>query len=164
MAPATGREALMRRLQVIETAQEQESGISGVLKIAFSTQDLKRVDAHFGSAPAIVIYEVSPSASRFVEAVQFDQVSNQNGRHPDDDDDRVGAKIEAISGCAMLFTLAIGGVAAARVVNNKVYPLKLPAPEAISDVIGRVQTMLRGTPPPWMRKLLHSGQPAFLDE
>jgi nitrogen fixation protein NifX len=155
----------MRRLQVIEAGQEQESGDSvGGLKIAFATQDLKRVDSHFGSAPAIVIYEVSPTGSRFVEAVQFDQVSNQNGHHPEDGDDHVGAKVEAISGCAMLFTLAIGGVAAARVVNNKVYPLKLPAPEAITDVIGRVQTMLRGTPPPWMRKLLHREQAAFLDE
>jgi len=65
----------------------------------------------------------------------------------------------------MVFSLAIGGVAAARVVNNKVYPLKLPAPEAITDVIGRVQTMMKGTPPPWMRKLLTKGNAdAFLDE
>jgi len=123
------------------------------------------VDSHFGSAPAIVIYEVGPSEFRFLEAVQFDQVSNQNGVHVEDDsDDRIGAKVEAITGCAMLFSLAIGGVAAARVVNNKVYPLKLPAPEAITDVIGRVQTMMKGTPPPWMRKLLNKGNSmAFLE-
>ena len=123
------------------------------------------MDSHFGSAPAIVIYEVGPSEFRFLEAVQFDQVSNQNGVHVEDDsDDRIGAKVEAITGCAMLFSLAIGGVAAARVVNNKVYPLKLPAPEAITDVIGRVQTMMKGTPPPWMRKLLNKGNSmAFLE-
>lgn len=157
----------MRRLHLIETTSETDPGpASGALKIAFATQDLHRVDAHFGSAPAIVIYEVGPSDYRFVEAVQFEQVSNQNGVHIDEpeSDDRIGAKVAAITGCAMLFSLAIGGVAAARVVNNKVYPLKLPQPEAITDVIGRVQTMMNGTPPPWLRKLL--GQPAasFLDE
>ena len=155
----------MRRLHLIEAKPEDEQGpIDGALKIAFATQDLHFVDAHFGSAPAIVIYEVGPNGYRFLEAVQFDAVSNQNGVHLDDGDDRIGAKVEAITGCAMLFSLAIGGVAAARVVNNKVYPLKLPAPEAITDVIGRVQTMMKGTPPPWMRKLLNKGNSmAFLE-
>ena len=156
----------MRRLHLIEAKPEDEqSPVDGALKIAFATQDLRHVDSHFGSAPAIVIYEVGPSESRFLEAVQFDQVSNQNGVHVEDDsDDRIGAKVEAITGCALLFSLAIGGVAAARVVNNKVYPLKLPAPEAITDVIGRVQTMMKGTPPPWMRKLLNKGNAmAFLE-
>lgn len=156
----------MRRLQVIE-AEEEHSVAGGALKIAFATQDLHRVDSHFGSAPSIVIYEVGPSDYRFLEAVQFDQISSQNGIHVDDTDgeDRIGAKVEAITGCAMLFSLAIGGVAAARVVNNKVYPLKLPQPEAITDVIGRVQTMMKGTPPPWMRKLLNKGTSmVFLDE
>lgn len=158
----------MRRLHVIENGQEEEpASAEGSLKIAFATQDLHRVDSHFGSAPSIVIYEVGSSYYRFLEAVQFDQVSNQNGVHVDDHDgeDRIGAKVDAIAGCAMLFSLAIGGVAAARVVNNKVYPLKLPQPEAITDVIGRLQTMMKGTPPPWMRKLLNKGtSQAFLDE
>jgi len=166
MAPASGREANMRRLQVVETKlEEEDADAPGALRIAFATQDLHRVDSHFGSAPAIAIYEVAPSGYRFIEAVQFDSVSNQDGQHGDDGDDRVGAKIEAVAGCAMLFSLAIGGAAAARVVNSGVYPLKLPACEPIAEVIGRVQAMLRGTPPPWLRKLLHRDQShAFAEE
>ena len=144
----------MRRLQLIETKEAEVSTvIPGGLKIAFATNDMSHVDAHFGSARIIMIYEVGAEDYRFLEAVQFDAVSDGNARHPEEDD-RVGAKVEAISGCAMLFSLAIGGVAAARVVNNHVYPLKLPAPEAITSVIQRVQTMLRGSPPPWLRKLM----------
>lgn len=158
----------MRRLQVIDNKPDDvPSPTPKAIKIAFATQDLHRVDSHFGSAPAIVIYEVGPTAYRFLEAVQFEQVSNQDGHHIDDNDsnDRIGAKVQAVTGCAMLFSLAIGGVAAARVVNNRVYPLKLPSAEAITDVIGRVQTMMNGTPPPWMRKLLYNDQStAFLDE
>jgi nitrogen fixation protein NifX len=108
---------------------------------------------------------VGPTSYRFVEAIEFDQVSGENGRHPDDGDDHVGAKVEAIAGCAILFSLAIGGMAAARVVNNRVYPLKVPSPEPIPDVIGRLQVMIRGAPPPWMRKLLHrETNLAFADE
>jgi nitrogen fixation protein NifX len=156
----------MRRLQVIESNPDESSdAIPGALKIAFSTQDLHRVDAHFGSAPTIVIYEVGPKAHRFVEAIQFEQVSGQDGHHTEDGDDRIGAKVEAITGCVMLFSLAIGGVAAARVVNAKVYPLKLPASDTIVNVIGRVQTMMNGTPPPWLRKLLNGDRPLdFVDE
>lgn len=154
----------MRRLHLVETP-EANSMAAGALKIAFCTQDLKRVDSHFGSAPSIVIYEVSPESHRFLEAVQFDEVSAEDGNHIEDGPDRIGAKIEAIKGCAMLFSLAIGGVAAARVVNAKVYPLKLPAPETIIDVIGRVQGMMKGTPPPWMRKMLMQDRPmAFLED
>ena len=156
----------MRRLQVIESKPDEGTAPgTGALKIAFATQDLHRVDSHFGSAPAIAIYEVGPSDYRFIEAIQFDTVSSQTGQHNDEVDDRIGAKIEAVAGCAMLFSLAIGGAAAARVVNSGVYPLKLPACETIPEVIGRVQTMLRGTPPPWMRKLLYREQSfSFADE
>jgi len=148
----------MRRLHLIESKQAEEAGpIPGALKIAFATQDLHHVDAHFGSAPAIAIYEVGARDVRFIEAIQFEGVSREDGHHVDEGDDRVGAKIEAITGCAMVFSLAIGGVAAARVVNNRVYPLKLPSVEPIADVIARVQGMLRGSPPPWMRKLLSGG-------
>lgn len=136
------------------------------MKIAFATQDMKRVDAHFGSARSMAIYEVSPDSSKFVEAVQFDAVSAEDGEHATEGEDRLTAKVDALKGCAMLFVLAIGGPAAARVVNNRVHPVKIPAPEPISDVIGRVQTMLKGTPPPWMRKILMQDERSldFLDE
>ena len=39
------------------------------MKIAFCTQDLQRVDAHFGWAKNIAIYEVSPTSHQFVEAI-----------------------------------------------------------------------------------------------
>jgi nitrogen fixation protein NifX len=66
-----------------------------------------------------------------------------------------------------LFVLAIGGPAAARVVSDKIHPVKLPRPEPIGDILERIRTMLNGTPPPWLRKALKSASPAgqdFLDE
>jgi len=145
----------MRRLQLIDRAENKaDVGIPNGLRIAFATTDKHRVDAHFGSAPAIMIYEVGTQAYRFLEAIEFDVVSEENGEHGSESEDRIGAKVAAISGCAMLFVHAIGGGAAARVVNGRVYPIKVAVPEAITSIIERVQTMLRGTPPPWLRKLM----------
>ncbi len=134
------------------------------MKIAFTTQDMKRVDAHFGSAPKLAIYEVSPEESKFLEAIQFDVLTEESGSH-DEAEDRLSAKIDALKGCSLLFTLAIGGPAAARVVNNKVHPIKINQPEGIPEVIDRVQTMLKGNPPPWLRKVLANGEKSmdFLD-
>ncbi|WP_142847675.1 nitrogen fixation protein NifX [Telmatospirillum sp. J64-1] len=124
------------------------------MRIAFATGDMKTVDAHFGSARKMAIYDVSVDEATFIEAIAFDEVSSQDGVHAEDGDDRLGAKIEALQGCAMLFVLAIGGPAAARVVNSRIHPVKLPRPESIEAVIARLQGQMAGTPPPWMRKIL----------
>ncbi len=127
------------------------------MKVAFATNDLKRVDAHFGGAKQMVFYEITEGSSRLIEAVQFDNASAEDGSHDaSDNDDRLGPKVDALKGCALLFVLAIGGPAAARVIGNRVHPIKLPAVESIPDVISRVQGMLKGNPPPWLRKVLQS--------
>jgi nitrogen fixation protein NifX len=125
------------------------------------------LDAHFGGARNLATYDVSPEGYRCLEAVRYDEVSNQDGVHADEGHDRLTARVEALQGCALLFVLAIGGPAAARVVGNKIHPVKLPRPEPIGDILERVRTMLNGTPPPWLRKALKSATPAdqdFLDE
>ena len=42
------------------------------MKVAFATQDLKRVDAHFGWAKNIAIYELSADSYQLLEAIQFE--------------------------------------------------------------------------------------------
>ncbi|TAN55661.1 MAG: nitrogen fixation protein NifX [Rhodospirillales bacterium] len=134
------------------------------MRVAFSTRSMTDVDAHFGGAKSIAIYEVSKDSHRFLEAVQFESVSEEDGNH-DDSVDRLGIKIDALQGCALLFTLAIGGPAAARVVARKIHPVKLPRPEPIADVITRLQSTLAGTPPPWMRRLMaDSDDSSFMED
>jgi len=158
----------MRRLRLIEgTGGTPAAKEGGHMKVAFATQDMKRVDAHFGGCRQLAIYDVSIDSSRFLEAVQFEQVSAEDGDHGGPDaDDRLLPKIKAVIGCSLLFVLAIGGPAAARVVQNKVHPIKLREPEAIADVIERIQTMLKGNPPPWLRKVLQEENRSmdFLEE
>ena len=124
------------------------------MKVAIATQDLKTVDAHFAGARTLAVYEVSTEGSRMLEAIRFDASSNQDGVHTDDGDDRITPRIDAIRGCQLLFVRAIGGPAAARVVNARIHPIKVPTDEPIGEVLTRVQTMLKGNPPPWLRKVL----------
>lgn len=159
-----------RRLRLVAagdgTAQDRQAtqpGCAqkgGTMKVAFATQDMKTVDAHFAGAKTLAIYDVSADAHRFVEAVQFTSTSRQDGVHGDDMDDRVTPRVEALAGCALLFVTAIGGPAAAQVVKARVHPIKVPQPESIEGLLDRVKTMLQGTPPPWLRKILKADVPS----
>jgi nitrogen fixation protein NifX len=128
------------------------------MKVAFATQDLKRVDAHFGWAKNIAIYDIDPAGSRFVETIAFDGDLREDGN-----EDKLAPKLEAIKDCAILYVAAIGGSGAARVVANNIHPMKVTQPEEISDLLGKLVAVLRGTPPPWLRKALAKGQERSLD-
>lgn len=128
------------------------------MKVAFATQDLKRVDAHFGWARNIAIYEISPEGHHFLEAVQFEGDLKEDGN-----EDKLAPKIEAIRDCAILYVAAIGGSGAARVVASNIHPMKVNEPEEISVLLDKLGAVLKGSPPPWLRKVMRKGQERALD-
>ena len=119
------------------------------MKIAFATQDKERVDAHFGWAKSIVVYEVGPDGHRFVESFEFGDKLEEDG-----DEDKLAPKLEAIKDCAIVYVAALGGSGAARVVAMKIHPIKVPQPESIAEILEKIQVVLQGTPPPWLRKAM----------
>jgi nitrogen fixation protein NifX len=119
------------------------------MKIAFATQDKERVDAHFGWAKSIVVHDVSPEGHHFVECFEFDDKLEEDG-----DEDKLVPKLAAIKDCAIVYVAAIGGSGAARVVAMKIHPVKVPQPESIAGILDKLQVVLKGTPPPWLRKVL----------
>lgn len=141
----------VRHLRLIE---EPVPDARPAIRIAIATQDMKSLNAHFGSASKFAIYDVTATSSTFISAVAFDEVSDEGGKHKDDGDDRITPKVDALCGVNLLFVRAIGGPAAAKVVRAKIHPVKIPDPQPIDNVIARVQTMLQGSPPPWLRKVL----------
>ena len=119
------------------------------MKIAFATQDRKHVDAHFGWARNIAIYDVSPQGHRFLKAIEFNGDLQEDGN-----EDKLAPKIEAIKDCAILYVAAIGGSGAARVVAQNVHPIKVSEPEEIASILDKLRVVLEGTPPPWLRKAM----------
>ena len=128
------------------------------MKIAFATQDQQRVDAHFGWAKHLSVYEVSPEGYNFVRDFGFGEDLAEDGN-----EDKLAPKLDAIKDCAIVYVAAIGGSAAARVVASKIHPVKVASPEPIFDILDKLQEVLKGTPPPWLRKALLKGQERVAD-
>ncbi|MQX37978.1 nitrogen fixation protein NifX [Roseospira navarrensis] len=128
------------------------------VKVALATQDMTAVNAHFAGARTLAIFDVSADGWSLVEAVQFEDATAQDGNGhatgEPHEDDRVGSRLAAMEGCTLLFVKAIGGPAAARVVNARIHPVKVQTDEPVETVLERVRTMLNGTPPPWLRKAM----------
>ncbi|MBK1635838.1 nitrogen fixation protein NifX [Rhodovulum adriaticum] len=150
-----------RRLRLIEPEETMTSETP--LKIAIATNDMEHLDAHFGSAKKFALYEVTPQTARMVEVLEFGDVTDQQGEH-NSVDDRITPKVEALSGCALLFVLAIGGPSAAKVVRAGIHPIKRREPEPIADVIAQTQEMLAGSPPPFLRKVLGKPKSDFAED
>lgn len=128
------------------------------MKIAFATQDLVRVDAHFGWARNIAIYDLDTEGHKLDQVVEFEGDLKEDG-----DEDKLAPKLEAIKDCAILYVAAIGGSGAARVVAQNIHPIKVNQPEPIEELLDRIQGVLKGNPPPWLRKVMNKGHERTFD-
>jgi nitrogen fixation protein NifX len=148
----------MRRLSLVTTPDPDAPNGAHAMKVAFCTENLIDVDAHFGWAKKIAIYEVEADASRLVEVVEFAGQLAEDGT-----EDKLVPKLEAVKDCAILYVAAIGGSAAAQVIKLGIHPVKAPTPQPIADIVARLQEVLKGTPPPWLRKALMKGKERRFD-
>ena len=117
------------------------------MKVAFVSTDKIHVDGHFGQAEAFYIWDVGPESAEFSGVVQ---VKAEAG----DVDDKIEARGAALDDCALVYVGQIGGPAAARLVAKKIHPIKSREKEPIADVIAKLQEVLQGNPPPWLRKAM----------
>lgn len=120
------------------------------MRIAFTSSDGSTVDQHFGATRDFKVWEVGPDAAREVGTITALAAS-------DDEEDRIAARANAIAGCAIVYTVAIGGPAAAKLVARKIHPLQTGIAVPIAEVVSKLQQVLRGTPPPWLRKAMNGG-------
>jgi len=127
------------------------------MKVAFATTDKVHVDEHFGRAEKFLIWEIGPEAAAFSGVVQ---VKTEG----DDEADRIEARCAGLADCALVYVAEIGGPAAARLVAKKIHPIKSKDREPITAVVEKLQEVLRGSPPPWLRKaMLKNERPGFVE-
>jgi nitrogen fixation protein NifX len=117
------------------------------MRVAFSSSDGVRVDQHFGAAPTFSVWEVDEAGVRFVEQVGIDLEG-------EDAEDRILARVERLQGCTLVYTQAIGGPAAAKLVARRVQPLRVTGDETIAALLARLHELLQGAPPPWLARAL----------
>lgn len=129
------------------------------MKIAFTTSDKVHINAHFGSAKKIDVYEVTTDGYTFLETIRFDGNLDEDGN-----EDKLLPKIEALHDCTIVYVSAIGGSAAARLIKQRITPVKAQSEDQeISDVLTKLVQTLNGSPPPWLRKALQQRRPSFDD-
>jgi len=130
------------------------------MKIAFTTSDRVHINAHFGWAKEIDVYEISDSGYHFLETLTFDGDLKQDGN-----EDKVTPKLEALGDCTIVYVAAIGGSAAARLIKKGVTPVKAKSEEEeVAEILNKLVQTLKGNPPPWLRKALQPKSQSFEDE
>ncbi len=77
---------------------------------------------------------------------------------PGHSDDKIEARGAALADCALVYVGEIGGPAAARLVAKKIHPIKSKTREPITAVVDKLQEVLKGNPPPWLRKAMLKGE------
>ncbi len=128
------------------------------MRVAFTSTDGRIIDEHFGAARDFWVWEVGPGEARLVT-----KVSALAGAQ--DEEDRIAARASAIAGCALVYTVRIGGPAAAKLVARRIHPMKTGGEVPVAEAIAKLQQVLRGNPPPWLRKAMTAGgAPAAADE
>jgi nitrogen fixation protein NifX len=97
------------------------------MKIAFTTKDSIYINAHFGSAKQIDIYDIDTEGYTLAESVTFGGNLEQDGN-----EDKLVPKFNALKDCTIVYLADIGPSAAARLINKNITPIKPTDPESPS--------------------------------
>lgn len=117
------------------------------MKIAFATTDNETIDQHFGLATQFAIWDIATDQASFASMAEIEATS-------DSEQDKIEARLQKLSDCTIVYVTQIGGPAAARLVANKIHPVKSKGNEKISEAVERLQETLRNNPPPWLRRAM----------
>jgi len=127
------------------------------MKVAFTSSTGETIDQHFGQCQNFQIWEIGPDEAQQVATISGISVEG-------DEEDRITARGNALAECAIVYTMQIGGPAAAKLVARRIHPMKTNSEVPVAEMVGKLQEVLRGNPPPWLRKAMNKEQAAsFLD-
>jgi nitrogen fixation protein NifX len=118
----------------------------GSVRVALASNRQEELDGHFGSCLRYLIYQVSPQEIRLIDI--------RSALEADLSDDKNAFRVELIHDCPIVYILAIGGPAAAKVVQAGIYPMKKEQGGSARQLLGELQQAMRTSPPPWLAKIL----------
>ncbi|AOV16378.1 hypothetical protein BJI67_04220 [Acidihalobacter aeolianus] len=128
-----------------------EGDMPGSIRVACASNGGDHVDGHFASCSRFLIYQVLPDELRLIA------VREAVPEEPEPGEDKHAKRAALIADCHLLYLLSIGGPAAAKVVKRGVHPVRLREARPAEALLGELQGVMRGAPPPWLAKIM--GQP-----
>lgn len=144
--------ALERHLKILDSGTEA-AWMSTALKVAFASSDMKQVDQHFGSAESFAVYAVDPEHTQLLEVAQFGQLAQ------DGNEDKLTAKMNALTGCVAVYSQAVGASAVGQLKARGIQPVKVSAGAPIAELLASLQQELRSGPAAWLARAIDSQKP-----
>lgn len=141
-----------RRLRVL-TCGKDAMHTDTAVRVAFATSDMRHVDQHFGAAESFAIYAVNPKQASLVEATQFGTLSM------DGNEDKLAAKIAALTGCIAIYCQAVGASAINQLLAQGIQPVKVGPGTPVAELISALQDELRAGPSAWLARAIENQQP-----
>lgn len=123
-----------------------------MLKVAFASNDRTTVNQHFGAAEGFAIYAMDGERAQLVQLAEFPPESM------DGNENKLPAKIAALSGCAAVYCLAAGASAVKQLLASGIQPIRLDDEEAIDPLLKHISLAIREGGIPWVEKAIRKEQ------
>ncbi len=112
------------------------------IRVAVSSNHSEEVNGHFGSCLRFLIYEVDAKRSYLAEVRKVN--TSEKGEQ------RTNDLVDLVRDCDVLFTLSIGGPAAAKVTRAGVHPVAVKKENLAPKLMISLTERLAASPPPWL--------------
>ncbi|MEJ2435457.1 MAG: NifB/NifX family molybdenum-iron cluster-binding protein, partial [Pseudolabrys sp.] len=120
--------------------------LPGSIRVAVASGGGENVDGHFGACPYFMVYQGSPDEVRLIDVRATDEAETA--------DDRNAFRAGLIGDCHVAYMQSVGGPAAAKIVRAGIHPIKLAEGGNAIEVLTELQSVMAGTPPPWLAKII----------
>lgn len=134
-------------LPLISSYSEGEMPSS--IRVAVASDRGEKIDGSFGSCARFLIYQVAAHEIRLIDVREVAKASVVDDKH--------ALRAQLIKDCQVLYTLQIGGPAAAKVVRFGIHPMKIDIPIGARVLLRQLQNVLQTSPPPWLAKAMGEG-------
>lgn len=145
MASAPGSNMSSRRLQLVWSIRQEPQA---VLKVAFASTDRTRVNQHFGAAEGFVVYEVTPDKATLVGVAEFAEEAM------DGNEDKLGAKVDFLAGCAAVYVMAIGASAIKKLMAKGIQPIRVDEVDGIDELLVEISKAMSDGGVAWIERAI----------
>lgn len=119
-----------------------------MIKVAFASTDRTRVNQHFGAAEGFVIYEVTPDKATLVGVAEFAEEAM------DGNEDKLGAKVDFLEGCAAVYVMAIGASAIKKLMAKGIQPIRINEIDTVDDLLVEISKAMTEGGVAWIDRAL----------
>jgi len=117
------------------------------MKIAFASTDGKTINRRFEETNGFNVWEIGTDHAQYCgdrSAITSSRIQDEGNI----------ARAGVVADCSIVCSVDIGTRALARIVAQHAYHLKTGAEMPITEIIEKVQGVMQGNPPPWMKKVM----------